>query len=60
MNSNYIPNITKIIRNSPPNKFDQSPYGTLCDVINGLGIKIDSYMQCSKDENNPRWERIDS
>lgn len=52
--------VKSVVRYSAPGKFDQAPYGSLCDVINGFGQKIDSYMQCSKDEEHPRWERIDA
>lgn len=45
-----------IYRWGTPNKWDQLPFGTICEVFNK---KEDSfyYIQNSKNEKKPRWEQ---
>jgi hypothetical protein len=40
-----------------PNKFDQSPYGTLCKVRNGESYTV--YRQISHDSENPEWVLVE-
>lgn len=47
-----------IVRYGEPSKWDQEPYGTICEVQSSLG-KRERYMQMSKDETLPRWELVD-
>ncbi|MFI5332584.1 MAG: hypothetical protein ACHQVS_00615 [Candidatus Babeliales bacterium] len=42
-----------LYRHSAPTKYDQAPYGTLCEVINSEGNQL--YVQRSRDEENPLW-----
>ncbi len=48
----------KIIRLSPPNQYDQAPYGTECVVLDeGRKIK-EVYIQKNPDDCNPIWINI--
>lgn len=48
-----------IVRSGPPHKYDQAPYGTYCKVII-LPDEYALYIQDSKDEENPRWEYLET
>lgn len=50
-----MPNSPLVLtRTSEPTKQDVAPFGSMCIVINGF-VKT-TYVQLSKDENDPRWE----
>lgn len=51
---NNSPTIIK--RHSEPNRFDQAPYGTQCEVSNEAIVEI--YMQVSSNEEMPIWQNI--
>ena len=47
-----------IIRSGEPCKYDQSPYGTVCKRVKPLNEKFEIYVQMSKNENYPQWEKV--
>lgn len=47
-----------LIRTGAPCKYDQSPCGTLCKKVTSLSDKFEVYIQMSKDESKPCWEKI--
>ncbi len=47
-----------LIRAGEPSKYDQSPYGTLCKKVKTLNDNFEIYIQTSKDDCNPCWEKI--
>lgn len=50
-----MPNSPLVLtRTSEPTKQDVAPFGSTCKLISGF-IKT-TYVQLSKDENDPRWE----
>lgn len=52
-------NVIKMItRTGEPSKLDTAEYGTICKVINNLGIIY--YVQLNKDSDNPTWSFIDA
>lgn len=44
-----------LIRKGMPNKYDHAPYKTICKV--NYNFKEEFYIQLSKSEEHPRWEK---
>lgn len=49
-------NILMLVRRTPPTKYDQHEYGTLCKVTDDKGNE-EVYIQLSKDTENPIWDK---
>jgi hypothetical protein len=51
--------MTTIWRHSPPNKYDEAPFGTHCKVLHEVSNTYDLYIQYSKEDGHPKWELIE-
>jgi hypothetical protein len=47
-----------LVRFSKPCKYDQSSYGTVCKTIKTMSDTFEIYIQMSKDECYPCWEKV--
>lgn len=47
-----------IVRYGEPSKYDQAPYGTLCKRIKTMSEAFEMYIQTSKNDTDPCWEKV--
>jgi hypothetical protein len=47
-----------LFRSGEPTKYDQSPYGTICKRVKSLTDKFEIYVQMSKNDCCPLWEKV--
>jgi hypothetical protein len=49
---------TMLIRSGKPSQYDQSPYGTLCKRVKAMSDVFENYIQMSKNDCYPCWEKV--